>query len=947
MPKKATATRKSVSRSTSKKTPAKAVAVAAAPPPPAKFPLPKDSAVPMPYTRPPMRMVPGAPRPATAPKKFAVGAQPLTRPPIRTKPPAPAPAPAPAAPGDATTDAGSEFCVEGSTMGLKISILNHLKFSLARDIRTARPRDWWLCLSLAVRDRILERFITTQGTHNRRNVRRVYYLSLEYLMGRLLRDTLQNTGLYDHARQAIEELGLDFERVVDEETDMGLGNGGLGRLAACFLDSLATLDYPAIGYGIHYEYGLFKQAFVNGRQFELPDNWLRFGNPWQIVRPEYRVEVPFEGHVESRFNSKGDWRPVWVPGRKLLGIPWDIPIVGYGASTVNFLRLWESRAQHEFDFQTFNEGGYVESVHEKALGETVSKVLYPNDKTTAGKSLRLAQQFFFVSCSLQDIIRRFHKQNETWDSFPDKVAIQLNDTHPSIAVPELMRILVDDNEMGWDEAWAICKKVFGYTNHTLLPEALEKWAVPLFERMLPRHMQIIYEINRRFLEEVDARWPGDGAKKAALSIIEEGDTKMIRMAYLAVAGSHSVNGVAALHTRLLKESLLHDFFELYPERFNNKTNGITPRRWLRSCNRDLAALIDTTLGGDKWTTNLDLLHGLEKYADDPAFQKKFMAVKQANKEHLAKLIKVECGVTVDANALFDCQVKRLHEYKRQHLNLLHILTLYRRLVHNPDLDIVPRVFIFGAKAAPGYELAKNIILAINAVGAAINRDPRINGKLKVAFLSNYCVTLAEQIIPAADLSEQISTAGKEASGTGNMKFALNGALTIGTMDGANVEMFEEFGADNIFIFGMTVEQVDYLWKRGYNPWDYYNSNEELRSVLDWLGSDYFTPDEPKALLPVRNSILEHGDPYLLCADYASYIAKQADVDLAFRDKKRWARMAIMNTARSGKFSADRTIHEYAREIWNVRPCPVGPDSTQTRVPFITPHPFSPDPHGKV
>ncbi len=875
------------------------------PAPPSATPARKVA--PMPYTRPPMKAVPGS----------------------KTRHPATA-----AAPGR------TKFCIEVNVAGLKTSILNHLKFTLARDIRTARPRDWWLCLSLTVRDRMLERFITTQGEHNRRNVRRVYYLSLEYLMGRLLRDALHNTGLYDKAREAIEEMGLDFERIVDEEVDMGLGNGGLGRLAACFLDSLATLDYPAVGYGIHYEYGLFKQTFVNGRQFELPDNWLRFGNPWQIVRPEYRVEVPLFGHVESRFNSRGDWRPVWVPDRKLLGIPWDIPIVGYGASTVNFLRLWESRAQHEFDFQTFNQGGYVESVHERALGETVSKVLYPNDKTESGKELRLVQQFFFVSCSLQDIIRRFRKQNETWDAFPDKAAIQLNDTHPSIAVAELMRILVDDNDLPWDESWEICKKVFGYTNHTLLPEALEKWPVPLFERVLPRHLQIIYEINRRFLEEVEAKWPGDGGKKSAMSIIEEGSPKMVRMAYLAVAGSHSINGVAALHTRLIKESLLRDFYELYPERFNNKTNGITPRRWLRTCNPELTALIDETLGGDGWVTKLEQLHGLEKFAQDPAFQEQFLAIKHLKKQQLASLIKVECGVTVDPNALFDCQVKRLHEYKRQHLNLLHILTLYRRLLHNPDLDIVPRVFVFGAKAAPGYDLAKDIIHAINAVGAVINRDPRINGKLKVAFLPNYCVTMAEQIIPGADLSEQISTAGKEASGTGNMKFALNGALTIGTLDGANVEMLEEFGPDNIFIFGLTVEQVNDLLKRGYNPWDYYHQNEELHGVLDWLGSDYFTPDEPKALLPIRQSLLDHGDPYLVCADYAAYIAQQGEVDRAYRDRERWARMAILNTARSGKFSSDRTIHEYARGIWDVRPCPIGADSTQTQPPFHPPNSHS-------
>jgi starch phosphorylase len=835
---------------------------------------------------------------------------------------------APSASGEQTI-----FQIDASIAQLKRSILDHLKFTLARDVRSATPRDWWQSLCYAVRDRILERYITTQGAHNRLNVRRVYYFSLEYLMGRLLLDSLHNTGLYDSAHQAFEELGLNLDQVARDEVDMGLGNGGLGRLAACFLDSLATLEYPAIGYGIHYEYGLFKQTFVSNRQFELPDNWLKFGNPWEIVRPEYSVEVSLGGRVESKFDSKGNWRPTWVPARKLLGIPWDIPIVGYGANTVNFLRLWESRALHEFDFQEFNKGGYVESVHEKAIGETVSKVLYPNDNTESGKELRLIQQYFFVSCSIQDILRRFHKKNETWDAFPLKAAIQLNDTHPSIAIPELMRILVDLNDLSWDEAWDIAVKVFGYTNHTLLPEALEKWPVPLFERLLPRHLEIIYEINRRFLEVVEKKWPGDGSKKATLSLIEESTPKMVRMAYLAVVGSHSVNGVAALHTHLLKGHLLHDFNELYPERFNNKTNGITPRRWLRSANSGLAKLIDDTLGTNTWTTNLDLLKGLEKYATDPAFQKKFMAVKLANKQRLAQIIKTDCGIDVDPAALFDCQVKRLHEYKRQHLNLLHILTLYRRLLHNPNLDMVPRVFVFGAKAAPGYELAKDIIFAINVIGQTINRDSRLNGKLKVAFLPNYCVTLAEQIIPAADLSEQISTAGKEASGTGNMKFALNGALTIGTLDGANVEMLEEFGADNIFIFGLTVEQVGDLRRSGYNPWNFYRENEELRAALDWLGSDYFTPSEPHALLPLRQSLLDHGDPFLVCADFASYVAVQGEVDKAYRDQSRWARMAILNTARVGKFSSDRTIREYAKEIWSLKTCPVGGDETQTRTPF--------------
>lgn len=804
---------------------------------------------------------------------------------------------------------------------MKTSILNHLRYSLARDTVTATPRDWWLATCYATRDRILERFITTQAVHHKTNTRRVYYLSLEYLMGRLFNDTLNNTGLMEPAKAALESLGLDFEVIQEEEVDMGLGNGGLGRLAACFLDSLATLEYPAIGYGIHYEFGLFRQSFVDGRQIESPDNWLKFGNPWQIQRPEYRVTVPLYGHVERHYDDKGHYQSQWVGTRSLLGVPWDIPIVGYGGGTVNFLRLWESRATNEFDLDTFNRGGYVEAVQDKAIGETVSKVLYPNDKTETGKKLRLVQQYFFVSCSLQDIIRRYQRKNEGWNAFPEKVAIQLNDTHPAVAVPELMRILLDQEHLDWKMAWGICTQVFGYTNHTLLPEALEKWSVPLFEEILPRHLEIIYEINRRFLDEVDLHWPGDGEKKADLSLIEEGDTKMIRMAYLAVVGSHSVNGVAALHTELLKRHLFHDFNQLYPNRFNNKTNGVTPRRWIKTCNPGLAALLDETVGTG-WPTDLATLRQLEKRADDPAFQKKYRAVKQANKEHLATVIKALTGVEVSPEALFDVQIKRLHEYKRQHLNLLHILTLYRRLLNNPDYDIVPRVFIFGAKAAPGYDLAKDIIHAINAVGEKINNDPRINGKLKVVFMPDYRVTLAMDIIPASDLSEQISTAGKEASGTGNMKLAMNGALTIGTLDGANVEMLEEVGDDNIFIFGLTVDEVQALHQQGYNPWDYYHANEELRHALDWLGSDYFTPEEPDALRSVRLSMLDWGDPFLVCADYEAYVKCQEKVDAAYRDPARWTRMTIMNTARMDKFSSDRTIRQYAEEIWSLQPLPV-------------------------
>lgn len=804
---------------------------------------------------------------------------------------------------------------------IKDDILRHLHCSLARDAGTAHPQDWWLATCLTVRDHVLERYMHTQGTHAKNNARRMYYLSLEYLMGRLLHNNLVNTGLLESARRALTELGQNPEKIFEEFVDMGLGNGGLGRLAACFLDSLATLEYPATGYGIHYEFGLFRQSFVNGRQVESADVWMQHGTPWQICRPENKLTVPLYGHVEMRYDDCGLFRPTWVPGSSLVGIPWDMPIVGYGACAVNFLRLWESRASQEFDFKTFNEGGYIEAVREKAGGETISKVLYPNDKTAHGKELRLVQQIFFVSCSVQDIIRRYKRHNQGWEAFPEKVAMQLNDTHPAVAVAELMRILVDIEMLPWEKAWDIVVRVFGYTNHTLLAEALEKWSVPLFEKVLPRHLQIIYEINRRHLDEVSARFPGDRSKLASLSLIEEGPVKQVRMAHLAVVGSHSVNGVAELHTRLLKEHLLRDFHEMWPQKFNNKTNGITPRRWLRLCNPALSALIDSKIG-DCWTKNLDQLRHLEPLADDAKFQADFMAVKRANKVRLAAVIKELCGIEVSPDALFDVQIKRLHEYKRQHLNLLHIVTLYRRLLANPGLDIVPRVFVFGAKAAPGYELAKEIIHAINAVGARINSDERIKGKLKVAFLPDYRVSLAEKIIPASDLSEQISTAGKEASGTGNMKLALNGALTIGTLDGANVEIKEEVGDDNIFIFGLTVEEVHDLQSRGYNPWEYYENDEELKSVLDWLRSDYFTPGHPGALDPLVRSLLDHGDPYLVLADYRAYCDAHARVDEAFRDKKRWARMAILNTARVGKFSSDRTIHEYAREVWNLKPVPV-------------------------
>ncbi|OAM87471.1 glycogen/starch/alpha-glucan phosphorylase [Termitidicoccus mucosus] len=811
----------------------------------------------------------------------------------------------------------SPFDVTDSAQ-LKEGILRHLTYTLARDLKTAQLSDWWIATSLAVREHILARLIDTQGTHNDNNVRRLYYLSLEYLMGRLTESNLYNTGLNAAARDALAGLGIDYHKLLDQETDMGLGNGGLGRLAACFLDSLATLDYPAIGYGIHYEFGLFRQEFVNGYQVEYPDSWMINGTPWEVARPENRITIPIYGRVENVFDDRGNCRPRWVDTKTIVGIPYDIPIAGFGTKTVNLLRLWSSRAASEFDLQAFNAGGYVEAVREKAVMETISKVLYPNDKTENGKELRLIQQYFFVACSLRDLIRRhFRSPENSWDNFPAKVAIQLNDTHPAVAVPELMRVLLDDENTPWDRAWDIVTKVFGYTNHTLLPEALEKWSVALFERILPRHLQIIYDINTRLMQTIEARWPGDVEKKRACSIIDEQGVKSVRMAGLSVVASHAVNGVAALHTDLLKKHLFPEYDALFPGRFQNKTNGITPRRWLLDCNPRLSALITATLGHEKWARDLDLLRGLEKHAGDAAFQKEFMAIKHANKVDLAGLIKTECGVEVSPDALFDVQIKRLHEYKRQHLNLLHILALYRRLLQNPSLDIVPRVFVFGAKAAPGYDLAKNIIRAINIIGSHINHDPRIGGKLKVVFLPNYRVSLAECIIPAADLSEQISTAGKEASGTGNMKLALNGALTIGTLDGANVEIKEEVGDENIFIFGLTVEEVEALHAKGYRPREYYERDEELRAIVDWLGSNYFTPSENGAFALTQRSLLDGGDPFLVLADFRAYSDCHARVDKKYRDQAAWARSAILNTARVGKFSSDRTIREYAAQIWNL------------------------------
>jgi starch phosphorylase len=811
--------------------------------------------------------------------------------------------------------AGSQVAV------FRDAVLRHLKSTFARDRVTATRNDWWMATCMAARDQMLERYIDTQAQHASKNVRRVYYLSLEYLMGRVLTNNLVNLQLRDVATEALAELGQNLENIADEEADMGLGNGGLGRLAACFLDSLATMDIPAVGYGIHYEFGLFRQTFALGRQVEGADNWLANNNPWLIRRPSYRVSVPLYGRVKHSTDDRGNHCAELVETRNLLGMPWDIPIAGFAGSSVNFLRLWESKAASEFDFRAFDRGGYVEAVHERDSSEIVSKVLYPNDSTESGKELRLVQQIFFVSCSLQDILRRHRRTNASFNNLPAKAAVQLNDTHPSIAVAELMRLLVDVERLTWDEAWGLCSQVFSYTNHTLLPEALETWSVPLFEKVLPRHLEIIYEINRRHLEQVEQRWPGDDDRKTELSIIQEGSPKRIRMAHLAVVGSHHVNGVAELHTRLIRANLFPGFNELWKGKFVNVTNGVTPRRWVRGCNPELGVLCDE-VAGKGWEADLGRLRKLDALADRPVFQDRFLAIKRANKVRLAALIKNLVGVEVSPDALFDVQIKRLHEYKRQHLNLLHILHLYRRILNEPNGQFTPRVCIFGAKAAPGYALAKHIIHAINRVAAVINSDERVRGLLKVVFLPDYRVSLAERIIPAADLSEQISTAGKEASGTGNMKLALNGAVTIGTLDGANVEIGEEVGAENIFIFGLQVEEVEKLWADGYDPRAVLAADPELSALLDWLRSDTFTPEQAGALSPVVDSLLDGGDPYLVLADFRSYVDAQAKAEKAFLDRRRWAAMAIRNVARCAKFSSDRSIGDYAKLIWKTKSHPI-------------------------
>ena len=810
-----------------------------------------------------------------------------------------------------------------STEQLKDKIVRHLHATLGTDVNKASPKAWWRATCAAVNEQVYDGLRNTQRTHYEQNTRALHYFSLEYLMGRLFSNNLHNLGLYDQAKQALAELGLNIADLEDQEEDMALGNGGLGRLAACFIDSLATLNYPAIGYGIHYEHGLFQQSFQDGRQIERPDSWREYGNPWEICRPESVQEVSVYGYVETVYDLQGKMKKVWHPGRIIKGVPWDIPVVGYNGSSVNVLRLWESRASDFFNWDVFNSGGYIDAARENIEAETISKVLYPNDETDAGKELRLIQQYFFVSCSLKDIIRRYKRTHgDDWSDFAKQVVIQLNDTHPAVSIPELMRILVDRAEMQWDQAWSICQQVFAYTNHTLLPEALEKWPVRLFEKVLPRHLEIIYEINRRFLvEQVDVLWPGDNDKKRKLSIIEESHDPMVRMGHLSVVGSFKVNGVAEIHSQLVKSDLFPEMVALWPDKFTNVTNGVTPRRWLKACNPKLAKLLDAKIG-NAWPTDLKQLSKFAAFADDPAAQDAFMAIKQQNKADLAAVVKKLTNIDIDPHAIFDIQIKRLHEYKRQHLNLLHILALYRRILQEPDYDMVPRVFLFGAKAAPGYKLAKEIIYAINKVAEKINHDKRVKGRLKVVFMPNYRVTLAEKMIPAADVSEQISTAGKEASGTGNMKLALNGAVTVGTLDGANIEIAEEVGEDNIAIFGLTVDEVKALYAKGYHSADYYYANPEIKAILDWLETDYFTPGKPGELSAIKRSLLEGGDPYLVLADFESYCKAHEKIDQWYRDKALWAKKAMLNTASVGKFTSDRSIEDYVSRVWQLQKCPI-------------------------
>jgi glycogen phosphorylase len=808
-----------------------------------------------------------------------------------------------------------------SKEALKQAYIDNLFYVQGRFREVATPNDLYMAAAYTARDRLLERWLKSAQVYKDTQARTVCYFSAEFLLGPHLTNNLVNLGITEAARRAGEDLGLDFVAIVEAEEEPGLGNGGLGRLAACYMDSLSTVQIPAIGYGIRYEFGIFDQEIVDGWQVEKSDTWLKSGNPWEIPRYKLRFPVKYGGRTEQYQDQQGTLRVRWIADMVINGVAYDTPIMGYGVGNVNLLRLWKSEAPESFDFQAFNVGDYYGAVHAKIEAETISKVLYPNDEPEAGKELRLKQQYFFVSCSLQDMIRLHLATAGPLDGFADKWVAQLNDTHPALAVAELMRLLMDEHGMGWDQAWAIVHRTFCYTNHTLLPEALETWSVSLFEKLLPRHLEVVYEINRRFLDEVRVRFLGDEGRVARMSLIASEGGRRVRMANLAVVGSSAVNGVAALHSELVKTTVLKDFYEMWPERFHNVTNGVTPRRFIAVSNPRLAALISEVCGGDRWLRDLDCLRELEPHAEDAAFRERWRAVKTAAKRDLAAWLCRHARVKVDPQSLFDVQAKRFHEYKRQHLNLLHIVTLYQRIKQDPNLAIPPRTFIFGGKAAPGYAMAKLMIKLINAVGDVINHDPQVNGTIRVAFMPNFSVQNGQRLYPAADLSEQISLAGKEASGTGNMKFSMNGALTIGTLDGANIEIRDEVGHENFFLFGMTSDEVHNRQIEGYRPWDHYHGDHELKSVIDLIESGLFSHGDPELFRPLTRHLIEQ-DPFMVLADYRTYLECQEAAGLAWEDRGGWDRMSILNVARMGKFSSDRAIREYARHIWHAKPVPV-------------------------
>ena len=793
----------------------------------------------------------------------------------------------------------------------------HLEFTLVKDRYTVTGDDAYYALSLAIRDRLVRRWIRTQRVYQDKGVKRVYYLSLEYLMGRLLGNALINLDFYQECFDILKKDGYSLEDILEFEHDMGLGNGGLGRLAACYLDSMATLELPAFGYGIRYEYGIFKQEIENGYQVEYADNWLSQGNPWDILRRRLVYRVKFYGKTQTKQNPDGTFSFEWIDTQDVLAVAYDVPVPGYGNNTVNNLRLWQAKACSDFEFSDFNRGNYVEAVSKKNDSETISKVLYPNDTYVEGKFLRLKQQYFFVSATLQDIIRKYKIDNDNFDQFADKTCIQLNDTHPVISIPELMRILIDDEKYSWENAWKITSKTFAYTNHTVVPEALEEWSEPIFAELLPRHLQIIYEINRRFLEEVKKTYSTDPNVLAKLSIISGGNDKRVRMANLAIVGSFAINGVAALHTEILKTRIFPDFYNMYPQKFVNITNGITPRRWLKSANPALSALITEKIGNE-WIKDLSKLKKIEKFIGDKQFIENWQNVKWLNKKLLVDYIEAENGIKINIDSIFDVQIKRFHEYKRQLLNVFHIITLYNRIKSNPKIKMVPRTVIFGGKAAPAYYSAKMVIKLINSVADVVNNDPDVGDKLKVVFIKNYSVTLAEKIIPASDLSEQISVAGLEASGTGNMKFTLNGALTIGTMDGANVEIREEVGDENIFIFGLLADEVVKLKASNYKPKDYYDKNKSLKKVVDMIATNFFNPQEPGIFDDMIKGLM-NVDYYCLFADYQAYIDAQDKVAKLYLNQEEWTKKSIYNVARVGKFSSDRSVSEYTKKIWKVKP----------------------------